>query len=144
MQKFGNTRALALTHLAKRCNGRGEECRSGLEQRLCVDLLIVDNPGPTQNIERADGCRAVLQYDADLLGTLAKLLHESCIDTNFVASACTAFQVQAAVDLAPGDAGGELLAKFRFLAAEFIRHAKLQIQVPVVDSANLAGERAGV
>jgi hypothetical protein len=70
-------------------------------------------------------------------------LHESCIDTNFVASACTAFQVQAAVDLAPGDAGGELLAKFRVLAAEFIRQAKLQIQVPVVDSANLAGERAG-
>ena len=111
-------------------------------QRRDVALGLADHAGPAQHVERIDGARRAAGHPVHLGRAREQCSTSGSVEFERGDRGRRAAQVDARVDLAAAKQAAEDLARVAFESAQIFGQAQRQLEVAVIDGAQLAGERA--
>ena len=141
MEHLRDPFALAGAHRGHRIERLAEQRAGRAEQWLDVDVGLLHDAGPAQQVERVQRCE-VAYCRRHFTDSPADKRNEFVIQLQFGLLIERATEVEHAVDLATVQDRSDLLAKHLLAGPQFVGHAKLHVEIAVIDGAQLPRQRA--
>jgi hypothetical protein len=139
-QEYAETFAFALARREHVVERAIEQIERRLAQAFLIDFLAQQQAGPGKQTGEVDADSAEPRADAS--GRAHELFEHGIVDADLAGAGIGRLEAQVDVDLAARQLGGGTLAQYRLDRAQFFGQARIELEIAVIDRAQLERKRA--